>query len=73
MIDLEWPDGDGTSGVHTHEGNLLWWYRPGGPGGRFGEAARTQTLDDFRENGPAVSAPPRIVKQLVALLGEKGD
>lgn len=67
MIDLEWPEGGGTSGVHTHESNLLWWSRPGGPNGRFGEAARSQSFEDFRENGPAVYAPPEIIERLRAV------
>lgn len=70
-INFEWDDGGGESGVHTHEGNLLWWYQPGGPNGRFGSAAREQTFDDYRENGPAVSAPDEIIRQLDAELGRK--
>lgn len=68
MIDLEWPDGDGTSGVHTREHKLLGWHTPGGPNGRFGEAARSQSFEVFRENGPAVDAPPEIIEQLRSTL-----
>lgn len=69
MIDLKWKDGSGVSGVHTYEGKLLWWSRPGGPNGRFGEAARSQSYEDFRKNGPAVSAPDEVVAQLRAVFG----
>ncbi len=73
MIDIEWPDGDGVSGVHTREGHLLWWSRPGGPNGRFGEAARSQSFTDFRENGSAVSCPPEIEATLRDVLAESGN
>lgn len=67
----EWPDGDGTSGVQVADGELLWWSRPGGPNGRFGEAARTQTLDDYRANGPAVTCPTSVESTLDRLLGRR--
>lgn len=69
MIDLEWPDLGGTSGVHTREGKLLWSSGPEGPNGRFGEAARSQSFGDFRENGPAVDAPEEVIEQLYTVTG----
>ncbi len=71
MSDLEWPDGLGVTGVHTLEGRLLWWSRPGGPNGRFGEAARSQSFEDFRENGPAVSCPEDIEATLQKAFGRE--
>ncbi len=72
MINLEWKDEHGgTSGVHDLEGDLLWWNRPGGPNGRFGEAARSQTFADFRENGPAVSAPEEVLEKLYKIIGKQ--
>ena len=37
---------------------------PGGPNGRFCEVARSQSFQDFRENGAAVDAPEDAIKQL---------
>ena len=65
----QWPDGDGTSGVQVADDELLWWYRPGGAGGRFGEAARTQSADDYRANGPAVTCGADVEAELDRLLG----
>ncbi len=45
-----WKNEGSTCGVHSYEGHLVWWYLPDGAGGHFGEAARTQSFDDFAEN-----------------------
>lgn len=68
-VDLEWRDGDGWSGVHDREGDLLWWSRPGGPNGRFGEAAGSQALADYRANGPMVSCPAHVEAELDRAVG----
>lgn len=68
-LDLNWPEPHGgLSGVHDHDGPLTWWHTPGGPNGRFGESARTQSRDDFLANGPAVSAPDGVVERVRAYL-----
>lgn len=70
-IEWMWEDGDGTSGVHTREGKLVWWHTPSGPGGHLGEVARDQEFDDFLQNGAAVTAPEDVERALrEALTGE---
>ncbi len=64
----QWPDGEGVSGVHTFEGQLVWWNRPGGDGGRFGEGASTQTFDEFIADGPPVFVPANVLSELRAIL-----
>jgi len=70
-MELTWKEHGGMSGVHTYQGVLVWWHTPGGPNGRFGETACTQSFEDFRENGPAVTAPPEIIEQLRAVYGSR--
>lgn len=70
-IDAQWPDGDGTAGVTSQGQSLLWWHRPGGPGGRFGEAGRLQSPDDYRDAGPAVACPADVEARLDRLLGRR--
>ncbi len=68
-----WSRPGGTCGVHTHEGHLVWWDRPAGAGGRFGEAATTQSFSDYRARGPKVSgAPDDVLAELDGLLGRQG-
>lgn len=65
-----WTHQNGTAGVRTTEGRLLWWDRPAGAGGRFGEVATTQTFGDYRAHGPKVSGVPEDVQcELDWLLG----
>ncbi|MBP9145792.1 MAG: hypothetical protein KBF21_14455 [Thermoanaerobaculia bacterium] len=64
----EWAEGSSTSGVHTCEGKLVWWTRPGGAGGYFGEVASEQSFDAFLEAGPAVFVPDDVARELRALL-----
>lgn len=66
--DYQWSHNSGTSGVHTHEGHLVFWHRPAGAGGHLGEVARTQSFQDFITNGPAVPIPDTILAQLNQLL-----
>ena len=66
----EVPSGTGgTEGVEVGGDEVLWWSRPGGSGGRFGEAARGQSVEDYRQHGPAVSCPPEVERQVDAALG----
>lgn len=68
-----WTHPDGTAGVHTYQGHLLWWDRPKGPNGRFGEVATTQSFSDYRARGPKVGgAPDDVLAELDALLGRRG-
>lgn len=64
----EWAEGMSTSGVHTYEGKLVWWTRPDGPGGYFGEVASEQSFDEFVELGAPVFVPDAVVHELRALL-----
>jgi len=69
-LSLQWPSGTGgTEGVEVSDDEVLWWSRPGGSGGRFGEAARGQSHDDYRRQGPAVSCPPDVRRQVDRALG----
>ncbi len=70
LLSLQWPSGTGgTDGVEVSSSEVLWWSRPGGSGGRFGEAARGQSLEDYRQHGPAVSCPPEVERQVDAAVG----
>ncbi len=64
----EWSEGTSTSGVHTSEGQLVWWIRPAGDGGRFAEAAREQSFADFLRNGAPVFVPDEVLNELSQLL-----
>lgn len=64
----EWADGDSTSGVHTFEGKLVWWTRPAGPGGYFGEMASEQSFEAFLEEGTSLFVPETIAQELRRLL-----
>jgi len=64
----EWQTDTGICGVHTHEGQLVWWSCPSGPTGHLAEAAREQSFDDFLTSGPAVPAPSHVVEEVRALL-----
>jgi hypothetical protein len=66
--DWEWDEGSHRCGVHTHEGQLVWWSRPFGPTGYMFEGACVQTFDDFLTSGPPVSAPTEVVAELQTLL-----
>lgn len=69
----EWKDGDGRSGVYTNAEGLLWWYRPDGPGGHFGEVGSEQSYEDFLIGGPQVSGvPATILDQLLSALDAHG-
>jgi hypothetical protein len=57
-----------TSGVHTFEGKLVWWTRPAGPGGYFGEMASEQSFADFLASGAPVFAPAEVSEALHAVL-----
>ena len=46
----------------------MWWTRPGGAGGYFGEVASEQSFDAFLEAGPAVFVPDDVARELRALL-----
>lgn len=65
----EWTDGMSTSGVHTSEGKLVWWSRPSGPGGYFGEMATEQSFESFVESGAPVFVPEAVVHEFSELLG----
>lgn len=70
LLSLQWPSGTGgTDGVEVSTSDVLWWSRPGGSGGRFGEAARSQSVEDYRRHGPAVSCPSEVERQVDAALG----
>lgn len=68
----EWAEGTSRSGVHTSEGQLVWWTRPDGPGGYFAEVASEQSFDAFLEQGPPVFAPDAVVHELEELLRSTG-
>jgi prevent-host-death family protein len=57
----EWDDGDGRAGVHAGPKGFTWWYRPNGPGGRFGELGSDQTFEEFLTEGPRGAAVPEHV------------
>ena len=56
-------------GVEVSSSEVLWWSRPGGSGGRFGEAARGQSHEDYRLHGPAVACPPEVERQVDVAVG----
>ena len=62
--DWEWTEGSYICGVHTHEGQLVWWSRPFGPTGYMSEGASVQSFQDFLASGPPVSAPSEVVEEL---------
>ncbi len=64
----EWQDDGSIHGVHTYEGQLVWWERPSGPTGYMLEVAMAQAFEDFLASGPPVSAPPAVVEALQAVL-----
>lgn len=64
----EWSEGMSTCGVHTAEGQLVWWSRPAGAGGYFGEVAREQSFADFLQNGAPVFVPDEVSKELRQIL-----
>lgn len=66
-----WRTPGATHGVHTYEqGGLVWWSRPDGPNGRFGESAGVQHYDDFRRDGPLVGGvPEEVVAELRRWVG----
>jgi TPR repeat protein len=62
-----WGAADGSrSGVHTLEGRLVWWHRPGGPGAAFGESTREQSFDEFLAHGPPVEVAAAVAGQVEA-------
>lgn len=69
----EWSDGNGTAGVDASSLGINWWYRPNGPGGRFGELGALQTLDEFLMQGPmGVPVPQKVMLELQTKLKEQG-
>jgi|JI10StandDraft_1071094.scaffolds.fasta_scaffold1634906_2 hypothetical protein len=64
----EWNEGMSVCGVHTAEHQLVWWSRPAGPGGYFGEVAIDQSFDDFLASGPPVYAPQAVSDEIRLLL-----
>jgi hypothetical protein len=71
-LEWEWRVGDATQGVHTREGQLVWWERPSGPHGYAFEAARTQPFQDFVRCGAPVTAPPHVIEAIQRLLQGRG-
>lgn len=69
----EWQDGTTLCGVHTYEGQLVWWSRPAGPTGHWFEYGVAQAFADFLASGPRVSAPPQVLDELQALLLAPGS
>ncbi|GAB4578009.1 MAG: hypothetical protein Fur0022_07410 [Anaerolineales bacterium] len=70
----EWQEGTWICGVHTYEGQLVWWGRPSGPTGYMSEGASVQSFQDFLASGPPVSVPPEVVEELqTILLGSKAS
>ncbi len=68
-FDEQWPDAEGTAGVSADDTYVTWWGNPGGDGGRFGEVAVSQTIEDFWERGPKFGAAPTpVVDRLFAAL-----
>lgn len=65
--DWEWMVGATLHGVHTYEGQLVWWERPAGPSGYMHEAA-VQSFADFLKSGPRLAAPEHVIGALLALL-----
>lgn len=66
-----WEEEDRSCGVHTFEAQLVWWVNPSGPNGHLGQTAREQSFEDYRNHGPAVSAPEWVIKELDVLLPRK--
>lgn len=58
----------GTSGVHTGEGQLVWWTRPGGPSGHLFETASVQSFDEFLAADAPCTAPAHVVEEVRAFL-----
>lgn len=52
----------GYDGVHTYEGNLLWFTHKHNPHG--GGGARGQSFKEFLENGPIVEPPPEMLAEI---------
>lgn len=67
----EWQEGSYTCGVHTYEGQLVWWSRPSSPGGYRFENAGVQSFRDFLSSGPPVSAPLEVIKELRSILSAR--
>jgi hypothetical protein len=69
----EWPDGKGTAGVHTYEGQLVWWGRPAGPTGYMFENASVQSFQEFLLSGaPVMGVPVAVLEELETLLRSQG-
>lgn len=64
----EWSEDASTCGVHTGEHKLVWWRRPDGAGGYFGEVAREQSFEDFLQNGAPVFVPDKVSAELHQIL-----
>lgn len=64
----EWQEGSMLCGVHTNEGQLVWWSRPSGPSGYMFENGIGQAFADFLESGARVSAPAQVIDELSKLL-----
>lgn len=69
----EWRDGDSQSGVYTDADGLLWWSRPDGAGGHFGEVGSHQLYEEFLSNGPIDrSMPSQKLEELRSVLDAHG-
>ena len=69
----EWDDGDGRAGVNAGPSGLTWWYRPKGPGGRFGEVGSDQTFEEFLGHGPKGGAvPEKVIGELESIIKAQG-
>ncbi len=69
----ERDDGDGRAGVNAGPGGLTWWYRPNGPGGRFGELGSDQTFEEFLGQGPKGGAvPEKVIREIESIIKAHG-
>jgi hypothetical protein len=69
----EWDEGEGRAGVHASPAGLVWWYCPGGSGGRFGEVGAQQTFEELFTQGPlGVPVPEKVMRELRAAIEAHG-
>lgn len=69
----EWDHGDGRAGVQVSPNGLIWWYRPNGPGGSFGEVGAQQTFEEFVVQGAlGVPVPEDVMRELGEVLSANG-
>lgn len=68
MSEWTWNhDGPGHEGVVLENKQLLWYSQ--GKTYVNTDAARKQSFDDYRKNGPAVSAPEHVINELKKIIG----